>query len=120
MGSINSKGVYEYTEDDVEATASAMLNKQAEALTASHRRAAAGAATLGNLPASTATDLTVNFPAGRFTAAPRVVATLNTPVAWVPQPAIRVLSRTATGFVVSLWSSAARTNVAVDWVAVQE
>lgn len=80
---------------------------------------ASGSRTGISVTASTASTVTVTLPAGFFTTTPTVIISPNNPVAWNPQPSLRVLSRTATSFVVQIFSTAARTDIAFDWVAVQ-
>ncbi|MEV8336970.1 hypothetical protein [Leucobacter sp. NPDC077196] len=79
-----------------------------------------GRATLANLPANSARELTVSFPTGSFVSPPRVIPTLNAPVAWTPQPTVRVLSVEANRFTLQFQSAVARTSVLVDWVAIPE
>jgi len=77
----------------------------------------AGRATAPSLPAATATEVQITFPTGMFPSAPRLLPVLNVPVAWNPPPRVRALSITATGATLQLYSSDARTGVAIDWTA---
>ena len=85
--------------------------------TANHipRAVAAGRATVpGTIGATTA----VTFPAGRFTSAPVVTATLNSSSGSHNYNAPRVFNVTATGF--SLLTSISTTTAGeINWIAVQ-
>lgn len=71
-----------------------------------------------SVPANTVTSVDVTLPTGFFSVAPTVILSPRNPVGWSPQPNFRVLSQSPTSFTVQVFSTASRTEVAFDWVAV--
>lgn len=76
---------------------------------------AAGTGTISSLPSNTAVTANISF--GGTITSPIVLANANAPVAWNPQPTIRVLTTTSTGATIQMYSGTARTNVSFDWIA---
>lgn len=122
MGIINAHGVYEYDETDREALASALLNKQAAALSKSHRRVAAGAATVSAAAGGTKlTDHPVVFPEGRFTEPPIVMVQYTGGPGNAQYLVVRPVTVSTGGFIVQVYNTHATTTLSspVNWIAVQ-